>query len=135
MIKVTNLTKRFDGFTAVDHISFDVKKGEVFGLLGPNGAGKTTTIRMLSTLTRPSEGTATVGNYDVVKDDNEVRKLIGLVSEKIIMYDRLTAKENLWFFGSLYNIPKKTLLILLRYETEDERNTGNAQHARGTAPR
>ena len=110
MIKVTNLTKRFDGFTAVDHISFDVKKGEVFGLLGPNGAGKTTTIRMLSTLTRPSEGTATVGNYDVVKDDNEVRKLIGLVSEKIIMYDRLTAKENLWFFGSLYNIPKKTLL-------------------------
>ena len=109
MIEVTNLTKRFNGFTAVDHVSFDVKKGEVFGLLGPNGAGKTTTIRMLSTLTRPSEGTATVGNYDVIKDDNEVRKLIGLVSEKIIMYDRLTAKENLWFFGSLYNIPKKVL--------------------------
>ncbi len=109
MIKVINLTKRFNGFTAVDHISFDVKKGEVFGLLGPNGAGKTTTIRMLSTLTRPSEGTAAVGNYDVVKDDNEVRKLIGLVSEKIIMYDRLTAKENLRFFGSLYNIPKKVL--------------------------
>ncbi len=109
MIKVTNLTKRFNGFTAVDHISFDVKKGEIFGLLGPNGAGKTTTIRMLSTLTRPTEGTATVGNYDVVKDDNEVRELIGLVSEKIIMYDRLTAKENLRFFGSLYNIPKKVL--------------------------
>jgi ABC-2 type transport system ATP-binding protein len=64
---------------------------------------------MLSTLTRPTEGTATVGNYDVVKDDNEVRKLVGLVSEKIIMYDRLTAKENLWFFGKLYNIPKDVL--------------------------
>ena len=109
MIEVRNLTKNFNGFRAVDHISFDVKTGEVFGLLGPNGAGKTTTIRMLATLTRPTEGTATVGNYDVVKDDDEVRKLIGLVSEKIIMYDRLTAKENLWFFGRLYGIPKEVL--------------------------
>ena len=109
MIEVRNLTKNFNGFTAVDHISFDMKRSEVFGLLGPNGAGKTTTIRMLSTLTRPTEGTATVGNYDIVKDDSEVRKLIGLVSEKIIMYDRLTAKENLWFFGRLYNIPKEVL--------------------------
>ena len=65
MIEVRNLTKNFNGFTAVDHITFDVKRGEVFGLLGPNGAGKTTTIRMLSTLTRPTEGTATVGNHDV----------------------------------------------------------------------
>jgi len=86
-----------------------VKRGEVFGLLGPNGAGKTTTIRMLSTLTRPTEGTATVGDYDIVGDDNEVRRLIGLVSEKIIMYDRLTAKENLWFFGRLYDVPKEVL--------------------------
>ena len=109
MIKARNLTKNFNGFTAVDHVSFDVNRGEVFGLLGPNGAGKTTTIRMLSTLTRPTEGTATVGGYDVVKDDNEVRKLIGLVSEKIIMYDRLTAKENLWFFGRLYDVPDKVL--------------------------
>jgi ABC-2 type transport system ATP-binding protein len=109
MIEVSNLTKTFNGFTAVDHISFDVKRGEVFGLLGPNGAGKTTTIRMLSTLTRPTEGTAAVGNYDVVKADNEVRKLVGLVAEKIIMYDRLTARENLWFFGRLYNIPREVL--------------------------
>ncbi|NIS79280.1 MAG: ATP-binding cassette domain-containing protein, partial [Anaerolineales bacterium] len=71
--------------------------------------GKTTTIRMLSTLTRPTEGTATVGGYNIVKDDNEVRKLVGLVSEKIIMYDRLTAKENLWFFGRLYDVPKEVL--------------------------
>jgi ABC-2 type transport system ATP-binding protein len=109
MIETRSLTKEFNGLVAVDHISFNVKRGEIFGLLGPNGAGKTTTIRMLSTLTKPTEGTATVGSYDIVKNDNEVRKLIGLVSEKIIMYDRLTAKENLWFFGRLYDIPKENL--------------------------
>jgi len=109
MIETRNLTKKFSKLVAVDHVSFNVKRGEIFGLLGPNGAGKTTTIRMLSTLTRPTEGTATVGDYDIVKDDNEVRKLIGLVSEKIIMYDRLTAKENLWFFGRLYDISKEVL--------------------------
>ena len=92
VIEVSNLTKKFGDFTAVDHISFDVKKSEIFGLLGPNGAGKTTTIRMLSTLTRPTEGTATIGGYDIVKNDSKVRELIGLVSEKMIMYDRLTAK-------------------------------------------
>ena len=109
MIDVQNLTKTFGKFTAVDKISFTVKKGEVFGLLGPNGAGKSTTLRMLSTLARPTKGTATVGGYDIVKNDTEVRKLIGIVSEKMIMYDRLTAKENLWFFGSLFNIPKDVL--------------------------
>jgi ABC-2 type transport system ATP-binding protein len=105
MIEVKNLTKKFGNFTAVDNISFDVKKSEVFGLLGPNGAGKTTTIRMLSTLSRPTDGTATIGGYDIVKQDNKVRELIGLVSEKMIMYDRLTAEENLRFFGKLYNLP------------------------------
>lgn len=110
MVRADGLTKVFNkSLVAVDHINFNVKEGEIFGFLGPNGAGKTTTIRMLSTLTRPTDGTATVDNYDVIKDDNEVRKLIGLVSEKMIMYDRLTAKENLWFFGKLYNIPKEIL--------------------------
>jgi ABC-2 type transport system ATP-binding protein len=109
MIDVKDLTKNFNGFTAVDHISFDVKESEIFGLLGPNGAGKTTTIRMLSTLTRPSGGSATIGGYDIVKKDNKVRQLIGLVSEKMIMYDRLTARENLMFFGKLYNIQKAAL--------------------------
>jgi len=109
MIETRDLMKRFGGLTAVDHVSFNVKRGEIFGLLGPNGAGKTTTIRMLATLTRPTEGTATVGDYDIVEDDNEVRKLVGLVSEKIIMYDRLTARENLWFFGRLYDVPKEIL--------------------------
>ena len=109
IIEVKNLTKMFGKFTAVDDISFEVKKGEIFGLLGPNGAGKSTTLRMLSTLSRPTKGTATIGGYDTVKNDTEVRKLIGIVSEKMIIYNRLTAKENLWFFGSLFNIPKDVL--------------------------
>jgi ABC-2 type transport system ATP-binding protein len=109
IIEVKNLTKTFGKFTAVDDISFNVKKGEIFGLLGPNGAGKSTTLRMLSTLSRPTKGTATIGGYDTVKHDMEVRKLIGIVSEKMIIYNRLTAKENLRFFGQLFNIPKNTL--------------------------
>jgi ABC-2 type transport system ATP-binding protein len=109
IIEVKNLTKNFGKFTAVDDVSFNVKKGEIFGLLGPNGAGKSTTLRMLSTLSRPTKGTAVIGGYDTVKNDTEVRKLIGIVSEKMIIYNRLTAKENLWFFGSLFNIPKDTL--------------------------
>ena len=109
IIQVTNLTKTFGRFTAVDNISFDVKKGEVFGLLGPNGAGKTTILRMLSTLARPTKGTATIASYDIVKNDTQVRQQIGIVSEKMIMYNRLTAKENLWFFGNLFNIPKDIL--------------------------
>jgi ABC-2 type transport system ATP-binding protein len=108
-IQLEGLTKSFGGFTAVDHVTFTVKKGEIFGLLGPNGAGKTTLIRMLSTLTRPTEGTAKVDGYDIIKDDDKVRSLIGLVSEKIIMYDRLTARENLLFFGKLYDVPEKAL--------------------------
>ncbi len=109
IIVVKNLTKAFGDFVAVDNITFDMKKGEVFGLLGPNGAGKSTVIRMLSTLTRPTTGTATVGGFDVVNQDSEVRKLIGIVSEKMIMYNRLTARENLWFFGNLFGMQKKEL--------------------------
>lgn len=109
MIEVKNLTKMFNDFVAVDSISFDVKKGEIFGLLGPNGAGKSTTIRMLCTLSRPTKGTATIGGHDIVKNDTEVRKLVGIVSEKMIMYNRLTARENLLFFGNLFNIPKDVL--------------------------
>ena len=109
MIQVKNLTKMFNNFVAVDSISFDVKKGEIFGLLGPNGAGKSTIIRMLCTLSRPTKGTATIGGYDIVKNDTEVRKLVGIVSEKMIMYNRLTARENLFFFGNLFSIPKNVL--------------------------
>jgi len=109
MIKVEHLKKQFGEFVAVSDVSFDVNRGEVFGLLGPNGAGKSTILRILSTLARPTDGTASIGGHDVVKQDNEVRKLVGIVSEKMIMYDRLTAKENLWFFGSLFDIPAITL--------------------------
>jgi len=109
VIDVQHLTKAFNDFIAVEDISFGVKEGEIFGLLGPNGAGKSTTLRVLSTLARPTKGTATIGGYDIVKHDNEVRKLIGIVSEKMIMYNRLTAKENLIFFGSLFDIPRDVL--------------------------
>jgi len=109
LIATENLTKAFGDFVAVDNITFDIKKGEIFGLLGPNGAGKSTTIRMLSTLTRPTKGTATIGGFDIVKQDTDVRKLIGIVSEKMIMYNRLTARENLWFFGNLFGMPREEL--------------------------
>jgi ABC-2 type transport system ATP-binding protein len=109
IIEARDLTKAFGDFVAVDNITFDIKKGEIFGLLGPNGAGKSTTIRMLSTLTRPTKGAATIGGFDIVKQDTEVRKLIGIVSEKMIMYNRLTARENLWFFGNLFGMPREDL--------------------------
>lgn len=108
-IKATNLVKKFGNFIAVDHICFEVNKGEIFGFLGPNGAGKTTTIRMLCTLSSPTEGSATVAGFDVVKQGNKVREHIGLVSEKMIMYDRLTARENLRLFGELFSIPRDAL--------------------------
>jgi ABC-2 type transport system ATP-binding protein len=108
-ISATNLTKKFGNFTAVDHVSFGVKQGEIFGLLGPNGAGKSTVIRMLSTLSAPTEGSASVAGFDVRKEDAKVREHIGLVSEKMIMYDELTARENLKLFGKLYDIPNELL--------------------------
>lgn len=106
IIEVTNLTKKFKKFTAVDRVSFNIKKGEIFGFLGPNGAGKSTVIRMLTTLSRPTSGQAIIAGGDVLKDQDEVRKHIGLVAEKIILYDRLTAMENLEFFGQLHGLTK-----------------------------
>ncbi len=113
-IRTDGLTKTFGDFVAVDHVTFEVKKGEIFGFLGPNGAGKSTTIRMLCTLSRPTEGTATVAGYDIVKEDAKVREHIGLVSEKMIMYNELTAKENLSLFGRMYDIPKDVLETRIR---------------------
>jgi len=109
MIEVAGLTKRFRNLVAVDHINFDVKEGEIFGFLGPNGAGKSTTIRMLCTLSKPTDGTARVAGHDIVKEDGKVREKIGLVSEKMIMYNDLKARENLRLFGKLYDIPKDAL--------------------------
>jgi ABC-2 type transport system ATP-binding protein len=104
IITTYNLTKRFGDFTAVDNVNLEVMEGEVFGFLGPNGAGKSTTIRMLTTLSEPSEGTAKVAGYDIRTQADEVRKRIGLVAEKLIMYPRLNAVQNLMFFGELYGI-------------------------------
>jgi ABC-2 type transport system ATP-binding protein len=109
VIETRGLTKRFGRFTAVDHINLSVLKGEIFGFLGPNGAGKSTTIRMLTTLSEPSEGTATVGGYDIVTQADQVRRVIGLVAEKLIVYPRLSAVENLMFFGELYGLDRSQL--------------------------
>ena len=106
-IELNNLTKKFGDFTAVDDLSLQVREGEIFGFLGPNGAGKSTTIRMLCTLASPTSGSAKIAGYDLIKDSSKVRENIGLVAEKMIMYDNLTAAENLRFFGKLYAIPKQ----------------------------
>jgi ABC-2 type transport system ATP-binding protein len=108
-IELKNLTKKFGDFTAVDNLSLEVKEGEIFGFLGPNGAGKSTTIRMLCTLAQPTSGKAIISGYDLVNDSSDVRENIGLVAEKMIMYDTLTAAENLRFFGKLYSMPKAKL--------------------------
>lgn len=109
IIEVKNLTKKFHNFVAVDNVSFNIKKGEIFGFLGPNGAGKSTTIRMLVTLLRPTSGQAKLAGYDIGRDQDEIRKHIGLVAEKIILYPHLTARENLNFFGRLFHLTKEQI--------------------------
>jgi ABC-2 type transport system ATP-binding protein len=108
-IEVNGLTKKFGDFTAVDDISFNVKNKEIFGFLGPNGAGKSTTIRMLCTLARPTAGDAKVNGYDLIRQQDQVRASIGLVAEKMIMYEQLTAAENLRFFGNLYGMTREKI--------------------------
>jgi len=104
-----DLTRRFGDFTAVDKVNLQVRQGEIYGLLGPNGAGKSTTIRMLSTLLKPTSGSARVAGFDVNREANDVKKKIGLVSEKVILYTRLTATQNLNFFGRLYKVEPSAL--------------------------
>jgi len=108
-ITVDQLTRDFKGFVAVDHISFDVPEGEIFGFLGPNGAGKTTTVKMLCTLLRPSDGRATVAGFDVVREHTQVRKSLGIIFQDPSLDDRLTARENLRFHGMIYKVPRKEL--------------------------
>ncbi len=107
VITVQNLTRRFGDFVAVDHINFEVGKGEIVGYLGPNGSGKTTTIRMLLGLLQPSDGKATVLGYDVHKQSEEVRARVGYMSQKFAIYDDLTTYENLTFYGGVYGITDK----------------------------
>ena len=115
MIRLNRLTQSFDGVTAVDALSMDIAKGEIFGFLGHNGAGKTTTIQMLTTLARPVSGTATVAGHDICTDPLEVRRRIGYVPENVRLYDTLTAAENLIFFARLSGVsdPKRRVAEVL----------------------
>ena len=105
-IEARDLTKYYGNFLAVDHISFDVEQGEIFGFLGPNGAGKSTTIRMLTGISTPTEGTATVMGFDIIKHPVEAKSVMGIVPDISNVYTELTAWENLIFTGKLYGISK-----------------------------
>ncbi len=108
-IEVKHLTRRFGAFVAVDNVSFDVKKGEIFGFLGSNGAGKSTTIRMLCGLLRPSSGAAVVGGTDVAVDPEGVKRRIGYMSQRFSLYELLTVDQNIRFFGGLYGLSREQL--------------------------
>ena len=103
-VSVRNLTRTFGDFTAVNEASFDVKKGEIFGFLGPNGAGKSTTIKMLCGLLAPSSGEGQVAGKDILTKQEEIKKVIGYMSQRFSLYDDLTVMENLQFFGSIYGL-------------------------------
>src|SRR3954463_4934035 len=109
MIEIEGLTKRFGAFTAVDHVTFSVGKGSIFGFLGPNGSGKSTVIRMLCGILEPTEGTARIGGHDVVKDTESIKDMIGYMSQKFSLYDELTVDENLIFSGKLYGLSGREL--------------------------
>ena len=106
---VRGLTKRFSSFTAVDHIDFTVRRGEIFGFLGANGAGKTTTIRMLCGLLRPSGGEGKVAGFDMMTETERIKTRIGYMSQKFSLYDDLTVQENITFFGGMYGLSAREL--------------------------
>ena len=110
MISLNNVTKKFDDKTATYELNFKINEGEIFGLLGENGAGKTTTLRMLATMLKPTSGNITVCGFDTVKQDSKVRENIGIMfGGETGLYDRLTAKENIEYFGMLYDMDKNKL--------------------------
>lgn len=106
-VETHNLTRKFGKFTAVDQISFYIPKGEIFGLLGPNGAGKTTTIRMLCGIMPPSDGEGKVVGYDIAKEAEAIKPLIGYMSQKFALYNDLTVAENIHFYASIYGVPRE----------------------------
>lgn len=126
-ITTNMLTKKFGDFTAVDEISFEVNKGEIFGFLGANGAGKTTAMRMLCGLSLPTSGEATVAGLDVYKENEKIKRSIGYMSQKFSLYDDLTVKENMRFYGGIYGksnsfIKEKTAFILEHLHLQNEAN-------------
>ena len=108
-VLIEDLVKRFGDFTAVDHISLETRKGEIFGFLGPNGAGKSTTIRMLCGLLKPTSGRAVVSGFDVAREPESVREHIGYMSQKFSLYNDLKVSENLRLFAGLYNVPRNVV--------------------------
>src|SRR6185369_14060075 len=113
-IEIDNLVKKFGDFVAVDHVSLQVGKGEIFGFLGPNGAGKSTTIRVLCGLLSPTSGRAAVAGFDVASDPESIRRNIGYMSQKFSLYDDLTVEENIDFFSGIYGVAQN-----LREERKD----------------
>jgi ABC-2 type transport system ATP-binding protein len=108
-ITTNGLTKSFRGFLAVKNVTMNVDSGSIFGLLGPNGAGKSTLMRMISTLLKPTSGSATVEGFDIAKQTNEVRNVLGVVQEKLLLYPLLTARENMELFGRLYGMEPRIM--------------------------
>ncbi len=128
VIEVNNLTKKFGSFTAVDHISFEVKQGEIFGFLGANGAGKTTAMRMLCGLLPSTSGKGLVAGYDINTQSEQVKRNIGYMSQKFALYEDLKVWENIRLYGGIYGVPEpqivsKTNDLLKRLGFENERNT------------
>ena len=109
VIQVENLTKKFGDFTAVNSISFEVKAGEIFGFLGANGAGKTTAIKMLIGISTPTSGNAQVADFNVFTNPESIKRNIGYMSQKFALYDDLTVKENITFFGGIYGLSRKQI--------------------------
>src|SRR3989441_12812659 len=131
MIEVERLTKRFGTVTAVDHVSFSVEKGSIFGFLGPNGSGKSTVIRMLCGILQPTEGRARLAAFDVTRETDRIKSLIGYMSQKFSLYDELTVHENLTFYGRLYGLGgaalakrREELIALTHLEPDLERPAG-----------
>lgn len=128
VITADGLTKKFGDFTAVDHISFEVSKGEIFGFLGANGAGKTTAMRMFCGLSLPTAGKATVAGFDVFSQNEKIKKTIGYMSQRFSLYDDLTVYENIKFYAGIYGMGNKQIkdkadVILRELELVAERNT------------
>lgn len=128
VITAKELTKRFGDFTAVDKITFDVEKGEIFGFLGANGAGKTTAMRMLCGLSLPTSGAATVAGFDVYKQNEQIKKNIGYMSQKFSLYEDLTIKENIRFYAGIYGladkqIKEKTDILVKQLHLEGQEKT------------
>ena len=126
-ITAEKLTKQFGNFTAVDEISFEVKKGEIFGFLGANGAGKTTAMRMLCGLSLPTSGKASVAGFDVYRQTEQIKRKIGYMSQKFSLYEDLTVKENIRFYAGIYGksddfIKEKTAYLLKNLHLESEAN-------------